>query len=154
MRPQDVAYAEAVLLVGAEALARLAGESAGVVCGDLPTLTADGAGGVDVAVLFLWPGWLLELGPCGELAAKTHASQMHEMRPRAAMHLVSQTCGVSLLRAPIGLPCGGAGEAVFKANGRVLIRNQGGRVLARSLPGRPAELDSLFSPPPAPMGAA
>lgn len=151
LRPHGQAHARAVLSAGAAALERLAEETAGVVCDNLPAL---GDGTESVSVLFLWPGWLLELGPCGEIVAETPAAQMLTLRPRAATHLVLHTRGCSLLRVPIDLPGGGLGEAVFKATGRVLIRGEGGRVLARSLPGRPAEIDPLFSSPPAAIGAA
>jgi len=146
-RAVDVQYASDILAAGATALEQRAAASANVVCGNLPLLK--GPGEEDLALVFCWPGWLMELGPCGEIVAETHASQL-KTRPRARAHLALQTRGASLLRVPLELPGRGIGEAVFKATGRVLIRDNCGRLLARSLPGQPAVLDPLFWPLPAP----
>lgn len=144
MSPKEraLAAAQSTLETGAAAL-RATLDEIPIVRADIPLLKA---GGRSLAFIFLWPGDLLELEDGGKWM-QTPVSELLRRRWRSGVHLIRHTRGKPLLSQQMKLSSGRAVTAVFKATGRVLVRDAStGRTLARSVPCKPFELDPLFTP--------
>lgn len=146
MSPRDQARTDAAFILrsGATALCPVADKPL-VLRLRVPTRLIEGN---QLTFYVWWPDRVLEFGEGGELVAETHIGEMMRQRPRSHLHLVRYTCGGPLRRRKATLSSGQEIVATWLLTGRVLVRDaRNNRLLARSLPGRPFDLDPGFSAP-------